>query len=60
MPRILRTPEAKIDAAEIWCYIAEDNEAAADKLIDQIEDRLAMLERQENRSSIFDPMSVDR
>ncbi len=43
MPRILRTPEAKIDAAEIWCYIAEDNEAAADKLIDQIEDRLAML-----------------
>ena len=43
MPSILRTPEAKIDAAEIWCYIAEDNEAAADKLIDQIEDRFAML-----------------
>ncbi len=43
MPSILRTPEAKIDAAEIWCYIAEDNEAAADKLIDQIEDRFTML-----------------
>ena len=43
MPRILRTPEAKIDAADIWCYIAEDDEAAADRLIDQIEDRLAML-----------------
>ena len=37
------TPLAKLDAAEIWCYIAKDNEAAADKLIDQIEERLTML-----------------
>ena len=43
MPRISRTPQAKLDAAEIWYYIAQDNEAAADKLIDQIEDRLKML-----------------
>ncbi len=43
MPRIARTPQAKLDAAEIWCYIAKDNAAAADKLIDQIEERLKML-----------------
>lgn len=43
MPRIERTSPAKIDAAEIWCFIAEDNEAAADKLIDQIDERLTSL-----------------
>jgi toxin ParE1/3/4 len=43
MPRIGRTPLAKTDAAEIWCYVAKKSEAAADGLIDRIEERLAML-----------------
>ncbi len=43
MPRIVRTALAKLDAADIWCYIANDNEEAANKLIDQIDDRLTML-----------------
>ncbi len=43
MPRVVRTAQAKLDAVNIWCYMAEDNEAAADGLIDQIGDRLQQL-----------------
>ncbi len=45
MARIERTPKAKIDAAEIWLYIAQDNDAAADELIDKIDNRLKSLAR---------------
>ena len=43
--RILRTVRAKADAAHIWLYIAQENEQAADKLIDQIDERLQSLAR---------------
>lgn len=43
MPRIDRTPLAKTDAAEIWYYIAQDNVTAADKIIEQFEERFQML-----------------
>ena len=43
MPCIVRTPQAKRDAAEIWAYIAADSETTADALIDQIETRLRHL-----------------
>jgi toxin ParE1/3/4 len=33
MPRIIRSPAAETDAAEIWAYIAEDNPIAADRLL---------------------------
>lgn len=33
MARILRAPAAEADAAEIWAYIAEDSESAADRLL---------------------------
>ena len=39
MPRIARTQLAKIDAIEIWCFIAEHSEAAADRIIEPLEDR---------------------
>ena len=29
---IVRRPRARLDLIEIWTYIAEDNEAAADRL----------------------------
>ena len=45
MPRIERAARAETDAVEIWVYIARDNEAAADGMIDQIESRLASLSR---------------
>ena len=35
--------DAGSDAADIWCHIADDNESAADRLIDQFDERLAML-----------------
>lgn len=43
MPQIKRTHRAKNDAIEIWAYIAKENEAAADKVIDQIDQRLQSL-----------------
>ena len=43
MPRIERSPLAKADAVGIWRYIAADNVAAADNVIDAIEARLQQL-----------------
>ena len=43
MPQIKRTQRAKNDAIEIWAYIAKENGAAADKVIDQIDQRLKSL-----------------
>lgn len=45
MPLIKRTARARNDAVEIWAYIARDNDAAADELIDEIEQRLQSLAR---------------
>jgi toxin ParE1/3/4 len=43
MPRIVRTPEAAADLWEIALYIARDNEDAAYRLIDTIDEKLEML-----------------
>lgn len=43
MPQIKRTSLAQNDAIEIWTYIANENEVAADKVIDQIDSRLKSL-----------------
>ena len=48
MPRIARSSLAKVDAAQIWQYIARDNEQAADNLIDQFEERFKMLAQHPN------------
>ena len=40
---IVRRPQARYDLIEIWTYIAEDNEAAADRLLDRIDSILTML-----------------
>ncbi len=37
MPRVLRTSKAEEDLLEIWSYIADDNPAAADTLLDDID-----------------------
>ena len=37
MARILRSPAAGADAAEIWRYIAEDNPTAADRLLERFD-----------------------
>lgn len=43
MPHIKRTSLAQNDAIEIWTYIAQENEAAADNVIDKIDHRIKML-----------------
>ena len=43
---ILRRPQARLDLIDIWNYIADDNEAAADRMLDRIEGVLQMLSEQ--------------
>lgn len=44
--RVLRRPEVAEDVASIWEYIADDNMAAADRWINQINERLQLLATQ--------------
>lgn len=46
MGKIVRTRQARSDALDIWNHIADDNEAAADKLILQFNETLALLAEQ--------------
>jgi toxin ParE1/3/4 len=39
----LRRPQVQLDLIDIWNYIADDNEAAADRMLDRIESVLQML-----------------
>lgn len=39
MPVLQRTAQAEEDLIEIWAYIAQDNPAAADRVLDDIEQR---------------------
>jgi len=40
MGRIFRSPESKKDYLAIWHYIAHDNRAAADRIIDAFDEQL--------------------
>ncbi len=46
MPNIIRSPLASRDLEEIWYYIAKDNLAAADALLDRIEEKCRLLAAQ--------------
>jgi toxin ParE1/3/4 len=39
MSVIVKRPQAEVDLDEIWWYIAQDNPAAADRMLDRIEER---------------------
>lgn len=43
MGEVTRRPRARQDLIEIWTYIADDNEAAADGVLDRIDGVLVML-----------------
>ena len=43
---ILRRPQARLDLIDIWNYIADDNEAAADRMLDRIGGVLQMQSEQ--------------
>lgn len=46
MPVVHQTAQAEEDQIEIWIYIAQDNPAAADRLLDQINDKILLLAEQ--------------
>jgi toxin ParE1/3/4 len=41
--KIDRTPRARLDLIEVWQFVADDNEAAADRMLDRVERCLATL-----------------
>jgi toxin ParE1/3/4 len=43
MPRLVFTERAQADLLEAWLYIAEDNLAAADKVLDKLEQEATLL-----------------
>ena len=43
MPDIRRTAQADEDLIDLWFYIAQDNPGAADRLLDEIEDKFLLL-----------------
>ena len=46
MSQIIRTPRSRLDASDIWLYIAEHGSvAAADRMADKIDAALQMLAR---------------
>ena len=44
MPGLRRTAQAEEDLIELWLYIAQDNPGAADRLLDEIEDKCLRLD----------------
>ncbi len=56
MPRIVRTPRAKVDLLEIWNYIARDSPTQADRFVERIDRTLGLLSTQphmgQNRSEL--------
>lgn len=45
MPRFIRTRRARQDLIDIWGYVAPNNPAAADALLDRIDEKCALLAR---------------
>jgi toxin ParE1/3/4 len=43
--RLLRTPEAEADLDSIWDYIADDNVVAADRVLDELNERFDLLSK---------------
>lgn len=43
MPVVLRTPRARQDLVDIWSYVASDSAAAADRLLDEINEKCELI-----------------
>lgn len=41
MARVYRRPDAEADLIDIWSYVGRDDAAAADRLMDRLEERMA-------------------
>lgn len=61
MPRVVVSPLAQADIDHIWDHIARDSLLNADRFVDRIERRFALLAdnpRWGSRATISDPASV--
>ena|ERR1039457_4993304 len=57
MSIIVKHPRARIDLAEIWEYIAEDNVEQADAFIETIDQRFHALAEQPNMGRLRDELA---
>ena len=56
MPIIVKRPRARIDLAEIWVNIAEDNVARADAFIETIDQKFHILSEQPKMGRLRDEL----
>jgi toxin ParE1/3/4 len=56
MPLIVKRPLARSDLAEIWDYIADDNETRADAFVDLIDQKFQELARYPNMGRSCDEL----
>ena len=57
MPRVTRRPLAAADVSDIWDHIAEDNIVAADRWVDQLDEKLRLLATQPSMGRARDELS---
>lgn len=57
MARIIRAPAAETDAVEIWAYIAQDNPAAATRLLARFDRLFHTLAAQPNSGKKVDELA---
>jgi toxin ParE1/3/4 len=57
MATVIRSQHARLDAAEIWLYIAADSVAAADRLIDSFDEKLKLLAEMPGLGTMRDELS---
>lgn len=58
-PDILRSPRARLDLLEIWTFVAADDPAAADRLLDRFDEVLARLARKPLMARARPELEVD-
>ena len=59
MSAVLRTPQANLDLTEIWCYIAKDSRAAADRFLEAVERKGEILARFPLMGQVCDDLAPD-
>ena len=59
MPKLTIAPAAQNDLEEIWRYIAEDNESAAEKLIRQLIGKFELLTNNQLIGTTQDDFPID-
>lgn len=59
MPRVTRRPLAAADILEIWDYIADDSFDAADRWVDQLDEKFRLLATQPLMGRIRDEVDRD-